>query len=97
MATESHGSTTWDSLSEEDKIKQEEELTRILEDPDTLKQFSRACKDIGQTAVAIDDDFRIVRNGFAKIVEKYGNEFPDVKRSYVPRWDGFMAVSNAFL
>ncbi|XP_006463620.1 hypothetical protein AGABI2DRAFT_194392 [Agaricus bisporus var. bisporus H97] len=95
MATDAPATATeWASLSQEDKIKEQKEMTKILEDPETLSKFSEACKNIGQTAVSIDTDFRIVKNGFAKLVEKYGKDFPDVEKVYVPKWDGFMARWN---
>ncbi|XP_006461443.1 hypothetical protein AGABI2DRAFT_192947 [Agaricus bisporus var. bisporus H97] len=86
--------TAWESLTEDEQIEHQEEMTKILEDPDTLKQFSEACKNIGQTAVAIDENFRTVQKGFNDLVEKYGADFPDVGRVYVPKWAGFMARWN---
>ncbi|KAF7768666.1 hypothetical protein Agabi119p4_7909 [Agaricus bisporus var. burnettii] len=83
-------STEWASLSEEDKIKQQKEMTKILKDPETLSKFVEACKNIGQTAVSVDAEFRTVKDGFAKLVEKYDTDFPDVGKVYVPRWDRFM-------
>ncbi|KAF7761650.1 hypothetical protein Agabi119p4_9642 [Agaricus bisporus var. burnettii] len=79
------------SLSAADKIKQQVEMTKVLNDPKTLEGFAKACKDIGQTAASIDADFAKVKNGFAKLSEKYGKDFPDVEKVYVPRWDGYMA------
>ncbi|EKM75176.1 hypothetical protein AGABI1DRAFT_95114 [Agaricus bisporus var. burnettii JB137-S8] len=84
------GSMKWNSLSQEDQ----EALIKILEDPSTLQQFGDACKHIGQTAVAVDEDFRTVKNGFAAFIENYGNDFPDVANVFVPRWDGYMARWN---
>ncbi|XP_006463632.1 hypothetical protein AGABI2DRAFT_179925 [Agaricus bisporus var. bisporus H97] len=87
-------SIDWNSPSEEDIIKEQEEMTKYLEKPGTLEEFTEACKNIGQTAVAIDGDFKRVKTGFAKLVEKYGKDFPDVEKVYVPKWDRFMARWN---
>ncbi|XP_006458836.1 hypothetical protein AGABI2DRAFT_123551 [Agaricus bisporus var. bisporus H97] len=84
----------WNTLSEEDKVKQQEEMTKHLNDPATLAKFKEACQNIGQTAVSIDNDFRVVQKGFAELVQKYGKDFPDVGQLYAPKWDGFMAVSD---
>ncbi|EKM81310.1 hypothetical protein AGABI1DRAFT_91035 [Agaricus bisporus var. burnettii JB137-S8] len=65
------------SFSEEEIIKEQEEITKFLEEPGTVAKFSEACKNIGQTAVAIDENFRIVQKGFADIVEKYAMEWRD--------------------
>ncbi|KAF7782841.1 hypothetical protein Agabi119p4_2217 [Agaricus bisporus var. burnettii] len=82
------------SFSEEEIIKEQEEITKFLEEPGTVAKFSEACKNIGQTAVAIDENFRIVQKGFADIVEKYGKDFPEVGNVYVPQWNGYMARWN---
>ncbi|EKM76413.1 hypothetical protein AGABI1DRAFT_102284 [Agaricus bisporus var. burnettii JB137-S8] len=83
-------SIDWNSLSEEERIEEQKEMIKILSDEDTLTKFGKACENIGQTAVSIDVNFRTVKNGFAKIVDKYGEDFPDVERVFVPRWDGYM-------
>ncbi|KAF7760573.1 hypothetical protein Agabi119p4_11249 [Agaricus bisporus var. burnettii] len=84
----------WDSLSEEDQNKRQEEWIKYLNKPDTLEKFGEACKNIGQTAVAIDGDFRTVKNGFTELVKKYGNDFPEVGSVFVRRWDGLKARWN---
>ena len=81
----------------DDEIKQQEELIKLLKDPDTLTNFVEACKKIGQTAVAIDNDFIAVKNSFDDFVKTYGNNLPKVKSDFVPQWAGFMAVSQYFL
>ncbi|XP_006463633.1 hypothetical protein AGABI2DRAFT_120445 [Agaricus bisporus var. bisporus H97] len=63
-------------------------------EPKTLKKFNETCKNIGQEVIAIDDDFKTVKNGFAKLVEKYGKDFPEVGNIYTTKWDGFMARWN---
>jgi hypothetical protein len=78
-------------LTEDEKIKEQQELIDELDNPDTLKSFVKACKEIGQTAVAIDKDFVHVKNGFADLVKKYGKDFPRVNSEFLPRWDGFKA------
>ncbi|XP_006462924.1 hypothetical protein AGABI2DRAFT_179503 [Agaricus bisporus var. bisporus H97] len=89
MATDAtQTSTEWASLSEEDKIKQKKEMTKILKDPETLSKFVEACKNIGQTAVSVDAEFRTVKDGFAKLVEKYDTDFPDVGK----RWNGATGI-----
>ncbi|KAF7761658.1 hypothetical protein Agabi119p4_9650 [Agaricus bisporus var. burnettii] len=35
-----------------------------------------------------------ISNGFAKVVEKYGKDFPEVGNIYTTKWDGFMARWN---
>ncbi|EKM75170.1 hypothetical protein AGABI1DRAFT_132522 [Agaricus bisporus var. burnettii JB137-S8] len=40
------------------------------------------------------EDFRAVKNIFAALVQKYGNDFPGIENEYVPRWDGLMARWN---
>ncbi|EKM77516.1 hypothetical protein AGABI1DRAFT_121934 [Agaricus bisporus var. burnettii JB137-S8] len=84
----------WNSLSEEDQNKQQEEWIKYLNKPDTLEKFGEACKNIGQTAVAIDDDFRTVKKGFTELVTRYGRDFPDVERVFVQRWDALKARWN---
>ena len=81
----------------DDEIKQQEELIKLLKDPDTLTNFVEACKKIGQTAVAIDNDFIAVKNSFDDFVKTYGNNLPKVKSDFAPQWAGFMAVSQYFL
>ena len=83
-------------LSEDDQIKEQEELIKELDEPDTLTNFVKACKNIGKTAVDIDNDFLSVKYGFDELVEKYGKDFPKVKSDFLPRWEGFMAVSQDF-
>ncbi|XP_006460578.1 hypothetical protein AGABI2DRAFT_192235 [Agaricus bisporus var. bisporus H97] len=77
----------WYSLSQEDQ----EAWIEFLEDPTTAQQFAEECKNIGQTAVAIDDDFRTVKNDFVDLVKEYGNYFPDVGKTYLPQWNKLMA------
>ena len=85
-------------LPEEDRIKEQEEFIKVLNQKDTLTDFIEACKKIGQTAVAIDGDFLAVKDGFDDLVKKYGNIFPKVGSEFLPRWIGFtMAVSQYFL
>ncbi|XP_006455515.1 hypothetical protein AGABI2DRAFT_138613, partial [Agaricus bisporus var. bisporus H97] len=93
MATDT-STTPFNSLSEEEQIKQQQEATKTLENPDTVKKFIQECTKAGQAAVAIDENFRKVKNGFAELVNKYGNDFPDVGGKFVPKWDGFMARWN---
>ncbi|EKM76411.1 hypothetical protein AGABI1DRAFT_94088 [Agaricus bisporus var. burnettii JB137-S8] len=38
--------------------------------------------------------FKTVKNGFAKLVEKYGKDFSEVGNVYTTKWDGFMARWN---
>ena len=83
-------------MSEEDQIKEQEKMIKELENPDTRTKFVEACKNIGRTAVAIDNDFLFIKDGFADLVKKYDSDFPKVKSEYVPRWDGFRAVSEYF-
>ena len=83
-------------LSEEDQIKEQENLIKELDNPDTQTEFIEACKNIGRTAVAIDADFTDIKDGFADLATKYGNDFPRVKSEYIPKWDDFMAVSEYF-
>ncbi|EKM77515.1 hypothetical protein AGABI1DRAFT_108038 [Agaricus bisporus var. burnettii JB137-S8] len=84
----------WDSLSEEDQIKQQEDFMNFLNKPETLEKFGEACKHIGQTAVAIDEDFRAVKSGFTELVKKHGSDFPEVGSVFVRRWDGLKARWN---
>ncbi|KAF7760574.1 hypothetical protein Agabi119p4_11250 [Agaricus bisporus var. burnettii] len=84
----------WDSLSEEDQIKQQEDFMNFLNKPETLEKFGEACKHIGQTAVAIDEDFRAVKRGFTELVKKHGSDFPEVGSVFVRRWDGLKARWN---
>ena len=74
-------------LSEEDKIKNMEELEKILDDPNTLKKFVEGCKNIGRAADAIDKDFIHVKD--------YGTNFPELGSKYVPDWAALMAVSDS--
>ncbi|EKM74628.1 hypothetical protein AGABI1DRAFT_109917 [Agaricus bisporus var. burnettii JB137-S8] len=98
MATESAPSLVeWNSLSEDGQIKQQEEITKYLKEPDTLDKFKQDCRDVGRTAVAIDDGLRFVQRGFFRLAEKYGKDFPLVGEVYVTKWNGFMAVSNSTL
>ena len=82
-------------LSEEDKIKNMEELEKILDDPNTLKKFVEGCKNIGRTADAIDKDFIHVKDGFDKLVKDYETNFPELGSKYVPDWAALMAVSDS--
>ncbi|KAF7762324.1 hypothetical protein Agabi119p4_8917 [Agaricus bisporus var. burnettii] len=81
----------WNSLSEDGQIKQQEEITKYLKEPDTLDKFKQDCRDVGRTAVAIDDGLRFVQRGFFRLAEKYGKDFPLVGEVYVTKWNGFMA------
>ena len=84
------------ALSEEDKIKEQEELIKLLDKQDMLQTFVDACENMGQMAVAIDNDFIVVKDGFEELVKKYGKDFPKVKAHFVSRWEEFMAVSQYF-
>ncbi|EKM81332.1 hypothetical protein AGABI1DRAFT_112993 [Agaricus bisporus var. burnettii JB137-S8] len=81
----------WDSLPEEDQIKQQEEMTKFLQEPSSIEQFIEECKAIGRKAAAIEGDFTIVLNSFVSLAEKYGAQFPDLLTKYVPRWVALMA------
>ncbi|XP_006458835.1 hypothetical protein AGABI2DRAFT_181811 [Agaricus bisporus var. bisporus H97] len=93
MATDA-STTPFDSLSYQEHITQQQEATKTLENPDTVKKFIQECTKAGQAAVAVYENFTKVKNGFAELVNKYGNDFPDVGGKFVPKWDGFMAVSD---
>ncbi|XP_006463628.1 hypothetical protein AGABI2DRAFT_194396 [Agaricus bisporus var. bisporus H97] len=82
------------SSSQEDKIKQQEEWTKFLQESGTVDKFSEACKNIGQAAVAIEYDFKTVKVAFTKFVEKYGTDFPEVGSFYASKWDKFIACWN---
>ncbi|EKM76404.1 hypothetical protein AGABI1DRAFT_115754 [Agaricus bisporus var. burnettii JB137-S8] len=82
------------SSSQEDKIKQQEEWTKFLQEPGTVDKFNEACKNIGQAAVAIEYDFKTVKVAFTKFVEKYGTDFPEVGSFYASKWDKFIACWN---
>ena len=84
-------------LSDDEQIKQQEELIKLLDNADTVGDFVKECKNIGQTAVAIDNDFIAIKNSFDDFVKTYGNSLPKVKSDFVPQWAGFMAVSQYFL
>ena len=84
------------NASNDDQVKDQEELIKELDKPDTLKSFVEACKNIGQKAVSIDNDFIAIKHAFEELVKKYGKEFPKVKSDFVPRWDGLMDVSQYF-
>ena len=84
------------NASNDDQVKDQEELIKELDNPDTLKAFIEECKNIGQKAVYIDNDFIAIKRGFEELVKKYGKEFPKVKSEFVPRWDGLMNVSQYF-
>ncbi|XP_006461467.1 hypothetical protein AGABI2DRAFT_192964 [Agaricus bisporus var. bisporus H97] len=81
----------WESLPEEDQIKQQEEMTKFLQEPSSIEQFIEECKAIGRKAAAIESDFTIVLNSFVSLAEKYGAQFPDLLTKYVPRWVALMA------
>ena len=81
-------------LSEEDQIKQHEELIKELNDPYTIENFIKECKKVGQTALAIDHDFVRVKVGLADLIKKYGKDFPKIESEYAPRWDAFMTMSQ---
>ena len=83
----------WDTLSDDDKMENQKDILKVLEDPDTIAKFSEQCKNIGQTAVAIDTSFKRVHEGFDEIIKNYGKDFPEVK-DYGDRWNGFRTVSE---
>ena len=83
-------------MSEEDKIKEQEELIEELNKPGMLQTFVDMCKKIGQTAIAINNNFIVVKDGFDELVKKYGKDFPKVEEHYVPRWEAFMDVGQYF-
>ncbi|XP_006461466.1 hypothetical protein AGABI2DRAFT_192965 [Agaricus bisporus var. bisporus H97] len=80
----------WDSLPEEDQFKQQEAMTKFLEEPGTIEKFLADCKKIGQKAAAIEVDFRTVLTGFSSFAANYGAYCPDVVTSYLPRWVAMM-------
>ncbi|EKM76039.1 hypothetical protein AGABI1DRAFT_131755 [Agaricus bisporus var. burnettii JB137-S8] len=84
----------WELIVGGDQMKQQEDMTKFLEKHGTVENFIEACKKIGQTAVAIEGDFRTVKNSFTTLDTKYNYYFPDIRRVYVPRWDGLMARWN---
>ena len=83
-------------LSEEDQIKQQEELIKKLEDPDTINEFIERCRNAGQNVSIINYNFGHVKAGIADLVEKYGRDFPAIESVFAPRWDAFIAVSQHF-
>ena len=83
----------WDTLSEDEQMKNQRDILKVLEDPTTVAKFSEQCKNIGQAAVAIDTSFKRVHEGFDEIFQKYGKDFPEVK-DYGERWNGFRAVGE---
>ncbi|XP_006463637.1 hypothetical protein AGABI2DRAFT_194403 [Agaricus bisporus var. bisporus H97] len=76
----------WDSFSENDKMKKQEKVTEYLTKRTTIEKFGEECKNIGQTAVAIDRDFRQVKTGLANLVKKYGGDFPGIEKVHLPKW-----------
>ncbi|XP_006461436.1 hypothetical protein AGABI2DRAFT_192939 [Agaricus bisporus var. bisporus H97] len=82
---------SWDDLPEEDQFKQQEEMTRFLQELGTIEDFIEACKEIGRTAVAIVIDFHTVLEGFIGLAGNYDPFFPGIRKVYIPRWDGLMA------
>jgi hypothetical protein len=65
--------------SGEDQIKQEEDLIKELDKSDALTTFVETCRNIGQRAVTIDNNFTHVKDGFANLIKKYGKDFLRVK------------------
>ncbi|KAF7761652.1 hypothetical protein Agabi119p4_9644 [Agaricus bisporus var. burnettii] len=86
MATDDHT-----SLTEGNEVEQHEKLTAHLKLPSTIEQFVQDCRNIGQTAVAVDGHFKTVKAGLADLVRKYGRDFPGIQGVYVPKWNSFMA------
>lgn len=86
----------WDSFSENDKMKKQEKVTEYLTKRTTIEKFGEECKNIGQTAVAIDRDFRQVKTGLANLVKKYGGDFPGIEKVHLPKWIKLKAVSYFF-
>ncbi|XP_006456979.1 hypothetical protein AGABI2DRAFT_188742 [Agaricus bisporus var. bisporus H97] len=77
----------WNSLSEEAQIKEQEDLTEYLKNPDTLTKFIEACRDIRRTVdVDIEGGFRVVFHNLLGFVGRYGEDFPAVERRYVHGW-----------
>ncbi|EKM74221.1 hypothetical protein AGABI1DRAFT_116841, partial [Agaricus bisporus var. burnettii JB137-S8] len=81
----------WNSLTEEDQIRQQGEMTKFLGEPDTTEKFIEECKKIGQKAVAIGSDFTTVLNSFISLAARYGNYVPELMTIYIPRWTMLMA------
>ncbi|XP_006460612.1 hypothetical protein AGABI2DRAFT_117551 [Agaricus bisporus var. bisporus H97] len=87
----SSSSVEWEIIAGGDQMKQQEDLKRFLEEHGTVENFLQACKKIGQAAAAIEGDLRTVKDSFTVLDTKYNYYFPDIRKVYVPRWDGFMA------
>lgn len=85
------------AVNEDDFKDKEEELIKELDKPETLKAFVEACKEIGQKAVTVDNDFILIKDGFDVLVKKHGKEFPKVESEFVPRWKALMGVREYFL
>ena len=82
-----------DTLSEDERLADQKDILKALEDPETISRFSEDCKKTGQTAVAIDTSFKRVHEAFDEIIKNYGKDFPELK-DYGARWNGFRAVSE---
>lgn len=86
----------WNSLSEEAQIKEQEDLTEYLKNPDTLTKFIEACRDIRRTVdVDIEGGFRVVFQNLLGFVGRYGEDFPAVERRYVHGWVRLIDVSES--
>ena len=83
----------WDSLTEDEQMAQQQEILKVLEEPDTVAKFAEQCKNIGNTAVAIDTSFKRVKDGFDDIIKNYSKDFPEVI-GFGAQWDGFRLVSE---
>ena len=63
---------------------------------DDFMKFVEACKNVGQMAVAIDNEIIRIKEHFEDLIKKCGKDFPKLGSEYAPRWGALKAVSEYF-
>ena len=83
----------WDSLTEDERMAHQQEVLKVLEEPNTVAKFVEQCKNIGNTANAINTSFKRVKDGFDNIIKNYSKDFPEAI-GFGAQWNDFRLVSE---
>ncbi|CCM02035.1 uncharacterized protein FIBRA_04111 [Fibroporia radiculosa] len=74
--------------TEQEKIKCANAALNELDDDDQVKKFQDNVKQVGVWANQLDTAFDHVTRGFENMVEKHGEDFPDIS-AYLHEWKGY--------
>jgi hypothetical protein len=83
-------------MSDDDIIRQREEIARQARDPNNIRVSVDQIKDLGRNAIATDGAFVTISRTFEAFVRDYGSQFPALSQ-FLTRWQGYHATWKTIL